>query len=169
MMPPIVVKIGGSLLDWDRSPPRIRTFLDRYRDDRLVVVCGGGKLVDAIRELDRIHGLGEEVSHHLAMETLDFCANRPPDRPGIGAGRIVRSVRGLLGPRRDPRPRPSAIPGGRRPIGRSVAAFVVDDLGLDRRQAGDPAGVVHLDPPQERLAAARGRPGGGVEAGVGRS
>ena len=84
MNPPIVVKIGGSLLDWDRSPSRIRAFLDRFRDERVVVVCGGGKLVDAIRELDRMHRLGDEVSHALAMKILDFSAKTAAEMvPGL--------------------------------------------------------------------------------------
>jgi aspartokinase-like uncharacterized kinase len=39
-----------------------------------VIVPGGGAAVESIRRLDRIHGLGEEVAHWLAVRMLSVQA-----------------------------------------------------------------------------------------------
>jgi 5-(aminomethyl)-3-furanmethanol phosphate kinase len=72
--PPVVVKVGGSLLGWQRFRARLSAYLDSRRNDRLVLVVGGGPAVDWIRDLDRRHGLGEELSHRLALSALDQTA-----------------------------------------------------------------------------------------------
>ncbi len=41
---------------------------------RLVIVVGGGLAADFVRGLDRVHRLGEEVSHRLALHALDLSA-----------------------------------------------------------------------------------------------
>jgi len=66
-----VVKVGGSLYDWPDLFPRLRGWLaEQWAGSRVVLVPGGGALVDAIRRLDRCHGLGEETSHWLALRAL---------------------------------------------------------------------------------------------------
>ncbi len=74
MSGPVVVKVGGSLLDRPELPGRLSSFLGEYRGDRVVVVCGGGRVVDALRDLDAVHGLGEGPSHALALRALDLTA-----------------------------------------------------------------------------------------------
>jgi aspartokinase-like uncharacterized kinase len=73
-----IVKVGGSLFDWPELPERITSFLDarraRDRDERVVLIAGGGPAADVVRRLDRIHGLGEETAHRLAIEALDLTA-----------------------------------------------------------------------------------------------
>jgi 5-(aminomethyl)-3-furanmethanol phosphate kinase len=71
---PIVVKVGGSLLGWDLFPSRLSEYLASHRDERLVLVVGGGAAADLIRDLDRRHGLGDEESHRLALHALDLTA-----------------------------------------------------------------------------------------------
>lgn len=66
----IVVKVGGSLFDWPALGPALRACVDSLRTRRVVLVPGGGALADAIRNLDRVHRLGEEDSHWLAMQAL---------------------------------------------------------------------------------------------------
>ena len=75
--PIVVVKVGGSLLDWPGLGPALRRFLDRRisRDDRPVLVVGGGGAADWVRDLDRIHGLGESAAHLLAIRSLDLTAH----------------------------------------------------------------------------------------------
>ena len=68
----IVVKVGGSLLTWDGLPDRLRAELDGRR---AVVVVGGGRFADAVRELDSTYGLGEERSHALAVRAMDLTAH----------------------------------------------------------------------------------------------
>jgi 5-(aminomethyl)-3-furanmethanol phosphate kinase len=66
----IVVKVGGSLFDHPRLAPGLRACLDSLAPAEVMLVPGGGAVVDAVRELDRVHGLGEEVSHGLAVWAL---------------------------------------------------------------------------------------------------
>ena len=62
----IVVKVGGSLYDLPDLGDRLRRFLAPLTGP-VLLFPGGGITVDTIRELDRIHRLGEEASHWLAL------------------------------------------------------------------------------------------------------
>jgi aspartokinase-like uncharacterized kinase len=74
--PPTVLKLGGSLLDWPELPRRLSADLDarRSQGDRLVLIVGGGRAADLVRELDRLHALGDDRAHRLALRALDFTA-----------------------------------------------------------------------------------------------
>ncbi len=63
MTGPVVVKVGGSLLDWPGLADRLSSYLDDRRGDRLVLVVGGGRFADALRDLDRAQSIGEARSH----------------------------------------------------------------------------------------------------------
>ena len=67
-----VVKVGGSLFDLPDLRERLRAFLIRLDDPNVLLVPGGGGAADVIRELDRVHHLGEEASHWLAIEALSL-------------------------------------------------------------------------------------------------
>jgi 5-(aminomethyl)-3-furanmethanol phosphate kinase len=73
-----VIKVGGSLLDWPGLPGRLTEFLDGRRTskpaERLALIAGGGPAADLIRTLDRIHGLGDQTAHVLALHALDLTA-----------------------------------------------------------------------------------------------
>ena len=71
---PLVVKAGGSLLDWPELPGRLAAWLRCVGSTRLVLIAGGGSVVGAVRALDRAHGLGEKRSHALALRALDLTA-----------------------------------------------------------------------------------------------
>jgi len=66
----IVVKVGGSLFDHPRLGPGLREYLDSLAPAEVLLVPGGGEVAEAVRKLDRVHGLGEEVSHGLALWAL---------------------------------------------------------------------------------------------------
>jgi|SRR5579884_1177639 len=71
-----VIKVGGSLYDLPDLGPRLCRWLAEHCDgQRVVLIPGGGPLVEAIRQLDRYHGLGEETSHWLALRTLSVNAH----------------------------------------------------------------------------------------------
>ncbi|HTU90879.1 MAG TPA: hypothetical protein VMF69_12450 [Gemmataceae bacterium] len=71
-----VVKVGGSLYDLPDLGPRLcRWLAEHCAGMRVVLVPGGGGLVDAIRHLDQRHGLGEEASHWLALRALSVNAH----------------------------------------------------------------------------------------------
>ena len=67
---PIVVKVGGSLFDWPELKPRLQQFLAALGDRFIILVPGGGQAANVVRELDRVHQLGEELSHWLALRAL---------------------------------------------------------------------------------------------------
>jgi aspartokinase-like uncharacterized kinase len=72
-----VVKVGGSLYDWPDLATRLRRWLAaEWPDgDGVLLVPGGGPTADVVRDLDRRHGLGEEVSHWLALCALSLNAH----------------------------------------------------------------------------------------------
>lgn len=76
----VVIKVGGSLLDWPELPGRLVAFLDRLRDQdqpqarRFLLIAGGGPAADLIRSMDRAYGLGDERAHWLAIRAMDFTA-----------------------------------------------------------------------------------------------
>jgi 5-(aminomethyl)-3-furanmethanol phosphate kinase len=73
--PIIVIKVGGSLLDWPELPDRLSSYLEGRRGDRLVLIVGGGRFADVLRDLDACHKLGEIRSHALALRVLDLTAH----------------------------------------------------------------------------------------------
>ena len=65
----IVVKVGGSLYDHPGLGPGLRAYLDTIPSP-VLLVPGGGAFAEAVRQLDAVHGLGEEASHRLALTSL---------------------------------------------------------------------------------------------------
>lgn len=72
--PKIVVKIGGKLLHTQDLGPRLTRFLATLKEPDILLVPGGGQVVNEIRELDRLHRLGEEKSHWLALQGMALTA-----------------------------------------------------------------------------------------------
>jgi aspartokinase-like uncharacterized kinase len=143
-----VVKVGGSLLDWPPLPCRLKAFLNKLSisvpSQRIVLVAGGGTAVDLVRALDRIHQLGDERAHHLALEALDLTANilaqlvagsTLVDRLGALEGAWCSGLVPILAPHRCI----SELDGiGRGPLpanwsvtSDSIAASIADALGAD--------------------------------------
>ncbi|MBN9120193.1 MAG: hypothetical protein J0I06_13690, partial [Planctomycetes bacterium] len=67
----IVVKVGGSLFDHPKLGPGLRRYVESFAPAEVLLVAGGGPAADAVREWDRVHELGEEASHWLALQALD--------------------------------------------------------------------------------------------------
>jgi aspartokinase-like uncharacterized kinase len=65
----IVVKVGGSLFDHPRLIPGLRAYLGTLPAP-ILLVSGGGAVVDVVRQLDAVHQLGEETSHWLALRAM---------------------------------------------------------------------------------------------------
>lgn len=65
---PVVIKVGGSLFDWPGLGSRLSQWLEQI--ERPVLVPGGGRGADIIRDLDTTHRLGEETAHDLALRML---------------------------------------------------------------------------------------------------
>ena len=66
----MVVKVGGSLFDHPKLAPTLADWLKNQSETKILLVAGGGRFADAVRELDRIHNLGEEASHWAALASL---------------------------------------------------------------------------------------------------
>ncbi len=84
--PIVVLKVGGSLLDWPDLPDRLSAYLRGRPEIRPVLVVGGGRFADALRDLDRRHAIGEARAHALALRVLDLTAHVLADLvPGLAA------------------------------------------------------------------------------------
>jgi aspartokinase-like uncharacterized kinase len=68
--PPVVVKVGGSLYDLPDLRPRLTRWLTQVKAAPVLLVPGGGKMAQVMRELDRIHRLGEDRAHWLALQVM---------------------------------------------------------------------------------------------------
>lgn len=66
----IVVKVGGSLFDHPSLGPGLREWVRSHYPETVVLVPGGGAFADAVRALDRVHRLGEEAAHWLAVAAM---------------------------------------------------------------------------------------------------
>ncbi|MFQ5710475.1 MAG: delta 1-pyrroline-5-carboxylate synthetase [Candidatus Geothermarchaeales archaeon] len=67
-----VVKFGGSLAEDKAGLKSLCMELGRLaKSHRILVVPGGGRLSDAVREFDRMHGLSSAVSHKMAILSMD--------------------------------------------------------------------------------------------------
>ena len=89
MKSPCVVKIGGSLLDLPDLGERLRRHLASLQPRPVALLVGGGPTTDAVRTLDRIHGLGEATAHDLALRGLTL--NTHALAHLLGEDRIVGS------------------------------------------------------------------------------
>jgi 5-(aminomethyl)-3-furanmethanol phosphate kinase len=73
-----VVKVGGSLLSGRGFEQRLRDWLDLERsthpETHLVFVVGGGKWVEAIRELNAHSPLDDARAHWLCIELMEITA-----------------------------------------------------------------------------------------------
>ncbi len=73
--PPIVVKVSGSLYDLPDLGPKLQTWLKTLNTMNVLLVPGGGATADVIRLFDRVHHLGDEAAHWLALRSLTLNAH----------------------------------------------------------------------------------------------
>jgi aspartokinase-like uncharacterized kinase len=93
--PIVVIKVGGSLLDRPDLPECLGNYLALHADKRMVLVVGGGLMADHLRDLDRIHSIGESKSHALAIEILEVTAQVLASL--IPGTRVTRTLSELAG------------------------------------------------------------------------
>lgn len=67
-----VFKVGGSLLDLPDLPDRLARLLAQRSHRLCLLVCGGGPAADLVRRWDRVHQLGHERAHWLALKSLEL-------------------------------------------------------------------------------------------------
>jgi aspartokinase-like uncharacterized kinase len=73
--PAAVIKVGGSLFDLPDLGPRLRNWLAERPSGEVILVPGGGPAADVVRQYDRLHTLGEERAHWLALSALTLNAH----------------------------------------------------------------------------------------------
>jgi hypothetical protein len=73
-----VVKIGGSLLSSEGLPRRMRKWLAlemaAHLDTHFLLIVGGGKLADAVREVDETAQLDSAAAHWICVDLMDVTA-----------------------------------------------------------------------------------------------
>ena len=84
-----VIKLGGSLLAHPAWPELFATLVQaELRNRNVVLVVGGGAIVDGLRTLDVAHPLPQERAHRLAIELLGVTAQIVAERLGAVAERM---------------------------------------------------------------------------------
>ncbi len=67
-----VLKVGGSLTEDPNSLVKLcRDLAFLAKDHRILVVPGGGKFADTIRELDKTYSLSDSTAHKMAVLAMD--------------------------------------------------------------------------------------------------
>ncbi|QQE13026.1 hypothetical protein JD969_06085 [Planctomycetota bacterium] len=69
-----VVKVGGSLLDYERLVEVVERFIELEGGSKVLIVVGGARSADAVRTIDRNYGLDEERAHWLAVRGMSLNA-----------------------------------------------------------------------------------------------
>ena len=141
----IVVKVGGSLFDHPRLGPGLTAFLDHFTEP-VVLVPGGGLVANTVRTLDRLHHLGEETAHWVALRSLgvtaEFLERLLPKREHI---RVLDVVAFAIADDR----KPDALPHAWSVTSDSLAARAATVLGAARlvllKSVAIPAGTAWED------------------------
>lgn len=67
-----VLKVGGSLAEYPASLKKLCKELAVFaKDHKILIVPGGGRFADAVRDFDKTHGLSSTVAHRLAILAMD--------------------------------------------------------------------------------------------------
>lgn len=73
-LPIRVVKVGGSLFGFAGFVAALNGWLAEQTPAVNVLIAGGGKLADVIREADAAWGLGDEAAHWLCVDVMGVSA-----------------------------------------------------------------------------------------------
>lgn len=84
----VVYKLGGSLLTLPDLAERLGQLLES-RDERLLLIVGGGTAADLVRRWDERFQIGEECAHWLALQAMAF--NERLVQSILPSSRIVNS------------------------------------------------------------------------------
>ena len=65
-----IIKIGGSLETSPRLPELLALLADLGRS-KVVIVPGGGRFAERVREQQRVTGMDDKTAHHLAIRAME--------------------------------------------------------------------------------------------------
>jgi aspartokinase-like uncharacterized kinase len=145
-----VVKIGGSLLTRDDFAPAIRAWVGQQFEaesgTHVILLVGGGPLVDALREVDRLTPSDQTLVHWMAIELMEMTGKLVGD--WMVKWPVESSLEGLrarcLGPgvtlfrpldflrHQEPRLEGTRLPVGWQVTSDSIAARLAEVLGAER-------------------------------------
>lgn len=79
----LVLKLGGSLLSWPDWPWLLDRLLTGMGDGPLVVVVGGGAVVDGLRQIDSAAPQPAKLMHDLALDCMHTLAQLVSKSTGL--------------------------------------------------------------------------------------
>jgi aspartokinase-like uncharacterized kinase len=88
-----VIKLGGSLLTRPKLAENLSRWRARLPKMRDIVITGGGRLAEAVREFDRAHGMDPSASHSLAIDAIALTTRMVASL--VPASRIIDSLASL--------------------------------------------------------------------------
>jgi aspartokinase-like uncharacterized kinase len=74
-----IIKIGGSMLLRSNLATAVNHWLDAHPADQTMIIIGGGKLIDAVRELDQQHAMDPQQTHWMCVDLLTATASFAAD------------------------------------------------------------------------------------------
>jgi aspartokinase-like uncharacterized kinase len=92
-----IVKVGGSLFELPDLRERLEAWRRQQTPATNLYVAGGGNLAEAIRQLDRLHHLGERDVHWLSIEAMSITAKFLRSLLHVGLLRTCDEVDEALG------------------------------------------------------------------------
>ena len=81
-----VIKLGGSLLDWQQLSARFRDWMNAQSPALNLLLVGGGEVVERFRKLDQLHHFDPQFVHWVAVDLMSLnapLASRILSLPGI--------------------------------------------------------------------------------------
>ena len=67
-----VLKVGGSLAEYPNSLEKLCKKLASFaKDHKILIVPGGGKFADMVRNFDKTYSLSNTIAHKMAILTMD--------------------------------------------------------------------------------------------------
>jgi 5-(aminomethyl)-3-furanmethanol phosphate kinase len=150
-----VIKIGGGLAAIPDALERVcRAVEEAARAECIVVVPGGGRFADTVREFDRERGLSATAAHWMALLAMDQYAFVLADRmsdavlledPGSVPDVLAQNKVAVLAPSRWMRSA-DVLPHSWDVTSDSIAAFIAGALGATRLVLIKPVSSAGVDP-----------------------
>jgi aspartokinase-like uncharacterized kinase len=92
-VPPMtVVKVGGRIVESPELSGIVQSVL-HGRTSRIVLIAGGGRAADLVRDLDRTMGLSEEDAHWVAIRAMSLQAELLARRLRMPSSRSFKECR----------------------------------------------------------------------------